>query len=173
MAISARGCGAESLGAGSSGRCTRELIWHKETSMPSITPTAHISKIDRDPRVTPGWPVLAGQRIFDEIPQLLNVLMGQMSLVGPRPVAVPGEPDLYVPWREARLSVRPGVTGLWQVCTSRSFRWRLSPMDRIRPAVRSAPILLAGFEDSGGDGSDAWRQIWSRICVVARRRACE
>src|SRR6185295_17721926 len=52
---------------------------------------------------------------LDELPQLFNVLRGDMSLVGPRPSPF-RENQTCVPWREARLSVRPGITGLWQVC---------------------------------------------------------
>ena len=55
---------------------------------------------------------------LDELPQFLNVLLGQMDLVGPRPS--PHVENQYCPtWREARLSVRPGVTGLWQVARTR------------------------------------------------------
>ena len=56
---------------------------------------------------------------IDELPQLINVLLGHMSIVGPRPS--PHDENQYCPaWREARLSVRPGITGLWQVmCTRR------------------------------------------------------
>ncbi len=57
----------------------------------------------------------------DELPQLLNVLRGQMGLVGPRP-ALAYELELYEPWQMDRLAVRPGMTGLWQV----SGRSRLS-----------------------------------------------
>jgi lipopolysaccharide/colanic/teichoic acid biosynthesis glycosyltransferase len=71
-------------------------------------------KIDRDPRVTRVGRVLRATNL-DEIPQLANVLRGQMSLVGPRPSPF-RENQVCVPWREARLSVRPGITGLWQVC---------------------------------------------------------
>jgi lipopolysaccharide/colanic/teichoic acid biosynthesis glycosyltransferase len=71
-------------------------------------------KVDRDPRVTRvGW--FLRMTNADEIPQLMNVLLGQMSLVGPRPSPF-RENQVCVPWREARLSVRPGITGLWQVC---------------------------------------------------------
>ena len=52
---------------------------------------------------------------LDELPQLINVLRGEMSLVGPRPSPF-RENQICVPWRQGRLSVRPGVTGLWQIC---------------------------------------------------------
>jgi lipopolysaccharide/colanic/teichoic acid biosynthesis glycosyltransferase len=71
-------------------------------------------KMAADPRVTRlgRWLRVAN---IDELPQLMNVVMGQMSLVGPRPSPF-RENQTCVPWREARLSVRPGITGLWQVC---------------------------------------------------------
>lgn len=71
-------------------------------------------KIKDDPRITrPGkW---LRKLSFDELPQLWNVLRGDMSLVGPRP-AVPSEVALYPKeWYRRRLSVRPGITGMWQV----------------------------------------------------------
>jgi len=71
-------------------------------------------KLDRDPRVTRVGRVLRALNL-DELPQLLNVLVGEMSLVGPRPSPF-RENQVCVPWREARLSVRPGITGFWQVC---------------------------------------------------------
>ncbi len=71
-------------------------------------------KIDNDPRVTRVGRFLRATNL-DELPQLLNVLLGQMSLVGPRPSPF-RENQICVPWRRARLSVRPGITGLWQVC---------------------------------------------------------
>jgi lipopolysaccharide/colanic/teichoic acid biosynthesis glycosyltransferase len=71
-------------------------------------------KLDRDPRVTKVGRVLRALNI-DEIPQLYNVLNGEMSLVGPRPSPF-RENQVCVPWRVARLSVRPGITGFWQVC---------------------------------------------------------
>ena len=70
-------------------------------------------KMSNDPRVTP-----AGRFVrkwtLDEVPQLINVIKGDMSLVGPRP-APPREVDQYDIWHRRRLSVRPGMTGLWQV----------------------------------------------------------
>lgn len=73
-------------------------------------------KIPNDPRVTPIGRVLRDWCI-DEIPQLWNVLLGEMSLVGPRPSPF-RENQICIPWRNARLSVRPGITGLWQICRS-------------------------------------------------------
>src|SRR5262249_26970173 len=67
-----------------------------------------------DPRVTRIGRFLRPTNL-DELPQLINVVRGEMSLVGPRPSPF-RENQVCVPWREARLSVRPGITGLWQVC---------------------------------------------------------
>ncbi len=74
-------------------------------------------KIKSDPRVTTVGKFLRDTYI-DEIPQFLNVLLGQMSVVGPRP-SPESENTLCPSWRDARLSVRPGITGLWQVCRTR------------------------------------------------------
>jgi lipopolysaccharide/colanic/teichoic acid biosynthesis glycosyltransferase len=71
-------------------------------------------KVDRDPRVTRVGRVLRALNV-DELPQLFNVLIGEMSLVGPRPSPF-RENQVCVPWRAARLSVTPGITGFWQVC---------------------------------------------------------
>ncbi len=74
----------------------------------------------RDPRVTPVGRVLR-RFSLDELPQLINVLKGDMSLVGPRP-AIPYEVELYNERHRRRLEALPGITGLWQV----SGRNRLS-----------------------------------------------
>ncbi|HEY8952725.1 MAG TPA: sugar transferase [Candidatus Dormibacteraeota bacterium] len=70
-------------------------------------------KMHDDPRVT-GLGRFLRRSSIDELPQLLNVLSGDMSLVGPRP-APPREVDRYDIWHRRRLSMRPGMTGLWQV----------------------------------------------------------
>ncbi len=70
-------------------------------------------KIKDDPRLTRTGRLLR-RFSFDEIPQVFNVLLGDMSLVGPRP-ALPEEVDEYEPWHRKRLDVVPGMTGLWQV----------------------------------------------------------
>ncbi len=73
----------------------------------------HAFKMDNDPRITKIGNFL---RTFslDELPQLWNVLLGDMSLVGPRP-PLPREVKQYDPWHQRRLSMRPGITCLWQV----------------------------------------------------------
>jgi lipopolysaccharide/colanic/teichoic acid biosynthesis glycosyltransferase len=69
-------------------------------------------KIVNDPRVTPVGRFLRAASL-DELPQLWNVLKGDMSLVGPRPTSF--APSTYDLWHTCRLEVRPGLTGLWQV----------------------------------------------------------
>lgn len=74
-------------------------------------------KIAADPRVTALGTWLRRLNL-DELPQLINVFLGQMSLVGPRP-SPDAENQVCPPWRRARLSVKPGITGLWQVLRTR------------------------------------------------------
>ncbi len=76
-----------------------------------------VRKLIHDPRITHLGKILRKWSI-DEIPQFINVLKGEMSLVGPRP-AIPYEVELYKLWHYRRLETKPGITGLWQV-TARS-----------------------------------------------------
>lgn len=84
----------------------KELMHLNEMSGP-------VFKITRDPRLTPIGRLLR-KTSMDELPQLWNVFKGEMSLVGPRP-PVPGEVEKYEAWQRRRLSMRPGITGYWQV----------------------------------------------------------
>ncbi|HRZ87074.1 MAG TPA: sugar transferase [bacterium] len=72
-----------------------------------------VFKMEQDPRVTRVGRWLRKYYI-DEVPQLINVLLGEMSIVGPRP-ALPEEVEKYYPWQRRRLSMKPGITGSWQV----------------------------------------------------------
>ena len=85
----------------------RELYQKNEVDGPQF-------KLSNDPRITRLGHILRVTNI-DELPQLINVWLGHMSMVGPRPSPF-RENQICVPWRRARLSVPPGITGLWQLC---------------------------------------------------------
>ena len=78
-------------------------------------------KLRKDPRVTAVGALLR-RWSFDELPQLFNVLLGDMSLVGPRP-ALPDEAENYADHVRRRLVVKPGLTGLWQVNGRSDLSW--------------------------------------------------
>ena len=69
-------------------------------------------KLEHDPRITPIGRILR-KTSLDELPQVINVILGDMSLVGPRPTS--WSPESYKLWHTERLDVLPGITGLWQV----------------------------------------------------------
>jgi exopolysaccharide biosynthesis polyprenyl glycosylphosphotransferase len=91
-----------------------QLLAHNDTD-------GILFKLREDPRVTSIGAVLRRWSI-DELPQLINVLLGQMSLVGPRP-ALPEEAARYADHVRRRLVVKPGVTGLWQVSGRSDLSW--------------------------------------------------
>jgi exopolysaccharide biosynthesis polyprenyl glycosylphosphotransferase len=113
-----------------------------------------VFKMAKDPRVT-----LLGRFIrkysVDELPQLLNVLRGDMSVVGPRP-AVPSEVARYEAWQRRRLSVRPGLTCVWQVSGRDHIpfgTWMLLDMryidhwslwEDLRLILQTVPVVLTG-----------------------------
>jgi len=91
-------------------RMKAELASHNQADGPQFY-------IEHDPRLTRIGRFLRRYNL-DELPQFFNVLAGHMSVVGPRP-SPHAENQYCPPWREARLSVRPGITGLWQVKRTR------------------------------------------------------
>jgi lipopolysaccharide/colanic/teichoic acid biosynthesis glycosyltransferase len=115
-------------------------------------------KIGNDPRITRVGRFLRATRI-DEIPQLFNVLRGEMSLVGPRPLAM--KEMRYNPaWRDIRLSVKPGATGLWQVDSRRKNSFQ----DWISADIRyvEQQSLWLDLQILGGTVREVWRTLWVR-----------
>ena len=99
----------------------RTMVQNAELAMPAVLEASAAAgfewsatqKLTNDPRVTPVGRFLR-RYCLDELPQILNVLAGQMSIVGPRPI-VAAEVVRYGPYFHDYCSVRPGLTGLWQV----------------------------------------------------------
>ena len=88
---------------------------HREHCDQLISSNAPMVKMDarEDSRLIPGGRLIRASGL-DELPQIINVLRGEMSLVGPRP-CVFYEYEKYLPWQRARFDAMPGLTGLWQV----------------------------------------------------------
>ncbi|HWB19661.1 MAG TPA: sugar transferase, partial [Phycisphaerales bacterium] len=116
--------------------------------------------IPNDPRVLKSGRILRKLHL-DELPQFWNVLVGQMSLVGPRPS--PDDENQFCPaWRDSRLSVRPGITGLWQLKRKRQQgedfqEWIKYDMEYVQRAsmrfdleilIRTALMMVLGRKDS-------------------------
>ena len=126
----------------------RELLALNEMTGPAF-------KLRRDPRVT--WLGRFLRRFsLDELPQLWNVLKGEMSLVGPRP-PIPEEVAHYQPWQRRRLAMKPGLTCLWQISgrsdTSDFDEWMqldLQYIDSWSPSLdfkillKTIPVVLSG-----------------------------
>jgi exopolysaccharide biosynthesis polyprenyl glycosylphosphotransferase len=113
-----------------------------------------VFKMKRDPRITPIGRFIRKFSI-DELPQLINVLRGEMSLVGPRP-PVPSEVAKYEAWQRRRLSVRPGLTCVWQVSGRNEIsfeEWMYLDMQYIdhwslgqdfQLILKTVPVVLTG-----------------------------
>jgi exopolysaccharide biosynthesis polyprenyl glycosylphosphotransferase len=86
---------------------------HKEAAIKRLKEGFHMGKVDQDPRITKVGKILRKYNL-DELPQLINVIKGEMSLVGPRP-CIEYEMQLFEEWHNRRFLVKPGITGLWQI----------------------------------------------------------
>ena len=116
--------------------------------------TGPVFKAARDPRLTAVGRLLRRLSV-DELPQLWNVIVGDMSLVGPRP-PLPEEVSRYEPWQRRRLSMKPGLTCLWQVSGRSELdfdRWMAldlkyidtwSPLLDFKILLKTVPAVLSG-----------------------------
>jgi exopolysaccharide biosynthesis polyprenyl glycosylphosphotransferase len=114
-----------------------------------------IFKIKNDPRITRVGKWLRRTSI-DELPQFINVILGDVSLVGPRPLSIRDALGLSEDWQKRRFSVKPGITGLWQVSgrSNLSFKqWMLLDLEYIdswslsldfRILLRTIPVVISG-----------------------------
>jgi lipopolysaccharide/colanic/teichoic acid biosynthesis glycosyltransferase len=94
-----------------------------------------------DPRLIPCGAILRAAGL-DELPQLINVVRGEMSLVGPRP-CLPYEYELYLPWQKRRFDTLPGLTGLWQVSgKNRTTFTEMIRLDILYARNKSLPLDL-------------------------------
>ena len=116
--------------------------------------TGPVFKMQNDPRITRVGRFIRKFSI-DELPQLLNVLRGEMSIVGPRP-PIPSEVEKYEPWQRRRLSVPPGLTCVWQVSGRNQIsfeEWMYLDMQYIdhwslkgdlRLILKTVPVVITG-----------------------------
>jgi exopolysaccharide biosynthesis polyprenyl glycosylphosphotransferase len=114
-----------------------------------------VFKIANDPRITPVGRFIR-RTSLDEFPQLWNVLIGDMSLVGPRP-PIPSEVEKYDPWHRRRLSMKPGLTCLWQISGRSNVafdQWMKLDLEYIdnwslwldiKIILKTIPVVLSGL----------------------------
>lgn len=139
----------------------RTMTWHPSSSEQTVS-------LRNDPRVFFGGSILRSLKI-DELPQLLNVVAGQMSLVGPRPT-VASDHARMTARQQQRVSVRPGMTGLAQVNGNTSLSWperiewdlryiaRQSVWMDLQILARTAGLVLSARAATHPAGDDEWRQ---------------
>jgi exopolysaccharide biosynthesis polyprenyl glycosylphosphotransferase len=103
----------------------RSMVMDAEDQLPGLLDVSEgngvMFKMKRDPRITSVGAFLRRYSL-DELPQLINVLRGDMSLVGPRP-PLAREVEMYNKWEHRRFLVKPGITGLWQVSGRSDLSW--------------------------------------------------
>ncbi|MEH7276266.1 sugar transferase, partial [Neobacillus vireti] len=121
----------------------RSMVWNAEEKLAELLKFNEISgamfKMKDDPRITTVGKFIRKTSI-DELPQLFNVLKGEMSLVGPRP-PLPREVALYTKYDKQRLLVTPGCTGLWQISGRNSIGFKeMVELDLKYMKIRSLPM---------------------------------
>ena len=135
-----------------------------------------VFKIDKDPRVTKFGKFLR-RTSLDEFPQLFNVLKGEMSLVGPRPLPIYEVEQFASTAQRRRLSMKPGLTCLWQIERPQQDQ-ELRRMGATRPALHRQLVAVARFRDSAarrfpvvlfGFGARYQKSASPAIPVAARR----
>jgi exopolysaccharide biosynthesis polyprenyl glycosylphosphotransferase len=139
----------------------RTMVCNAEEMLPDVTEVNHgnglLFKRHDDPRVTSVGRFLR-RFSLDELPQLVNVLLGDMSMVGPRP-ALPSETEQYGRATSRRLLVKPGITGLWQVSGRSDLSWE----DSVR-----LDLYYVENWSFAGDIQILWKTLHA---VVSRRGA--
>lgn len=121
--------------------CNSATTEHSDHLRSLIRSDEPMKKLDRDdPRIIRGGRILRKLSV-DELPQLINVLRGEMTLVGPRP-CIPYEAEAFLQWHAGRFSLVPGLTGLWQV----SGKNRLSFQQMIRLDIEYQHRLSLWFD---------------------------
>ena len=144
-----------------------ETVSHRNHTEQLIRSQAPMVKLDAqsDPRLVPLGTVLRATGL-DELPQLLNVLRGEMSIVGPRP-CIPYEYELYEPWQRDRFNAVPGLTGLWQVSGKNrttfnemirfdiQYSQRMSPWLDLMIILKTLPALWVQCQDTRAKRKEA------------------
>jgi lipopolysaccharide/colanic/teichoic acid biosynthesis glycosyltransferase len=151
--------------------------WHLNQLMTSNAPMVKMDA-QGDPRVIPGGSLIRSSGL-DELPQLINVLFGEMSLVGPRP-CVPYEYENYLPEQKERFNAAPGLTGLWQVSGKNKTTFaEMIQMDiayskrqclwlDLKIMLKTIPALLEQVWDNRKRKAAVSRSTQSRVVVSAR-----
>jgi exopolysaccharide production protein ExoY len=132
--------------------------WAPLLAIDDVSNAIPVTKNGEDDRITSGFAAWCRKHSIDELPQLYHVMRGEMSFVGPRPITRAELDEHYGPSAEAVLSLRPGLTGLWQLMgrsrLTYSKRKRLdlrlvrcaSPRLYFRILFRSVPRVLLGHD---------------------------
>jgi lipopolysaccharide/colanic/teichoic acid biosynthesis glycosyltransferase len=160
--------------------CGAETVSHQGHLKDLMASNTPMVKMDArgDSRIIPFGKILRASGL-DELPQLINVLKGEMSLVGPRP-CIRYEVEQYQPWQHERFNAVPGLTGLWQVSgKNRTTFTRMMQLDieysrtkslwlDLRIMVLTPPALLAQLRDTRQQGRLQPRAVAAPAPLTAR-----